>query len=122
MNFQRQVSRALDEEHRANLELLDRVERAFGRASRPGEPRDPGLASLAGRLGRQIRVDIDRHFAFEEREVFPRMHETGDGDMAALLAEEHVAICSVADELIPLPPEPAPAGPFRPATARGSRA
>lgn len=102
MTFERQVSRALDDEHRANLELLGRVEQAFGRALVPGAPRDPALARLAGTLGRQIRLDIDRHFAFEEREVFPRMEESGDGDMAALLTEEHEAICAVADDLIPL--------------------
>ena len=102
MSFQRQVSRALDDEHRANLELLARVEQGFARAPRAGAARDPGLATLAGALGRHLEQDIERHFAFEERELFPRMDAAGDGDMAALLMEEHAAIRAVAGELLPL--------------------
>jgi hemerythrin-like domain-containing protein len=102
MNDQCQVSRALDDEHRANLELLGRVEQAFSRASRAGQAGDAELAQLAGALERHITQDIGRHFDFEERELFPRMSDAGDGDMAALLVEEHDAIRAVARELSPL--------------------
>jgi hemerythrin-like domain-containing protein len=100
MGFQRQVSHALDEEHRANLELLGRVEQALARAPRGG--RDAELLRLVGAFGRHIEQDISRHFDFEESELFPRMAEAGDGDMAALLLEEHAAIRAVAAELLPL--------------------
>ena len=100
MGFQRQVSHALDEEHRANLELLGRVEQALARAPRGG--RDAELLRLVGTFGRHIEQDISRHFDFEESELFPRMAEAGDGDMAALLLEEHAAIRAVAAELLPL--------------------
>lgn len=102
MTFVRQVSRQLDAEHHANLELLGRVRHAFGGLGSTAPPRDPGLARLAGTLGRQIREDIDHHFAFEEREIFPRMDEAGAGDMVALLTDEHATIGAVAAELIPL--------------------
>lgn len=102
MGFQCQVSHALDEEHRTNLNLLGRVEQAFVRAPRSGAARDPDLAKLAGTFGRHLEEDIGRHFEFEERELFPRMADAGDGDMAALLIEEHDAIRAVAGELLPL--------------------
>jgi hemerythrin-like domain-containing protein len=102
MGFQRQVSHALDEEHRANLELLGRVEQALARAPRSGAGRDPELLRLVGSFGRHIEQDISRHFDFEESELFPRMAEAGDGDMAALMQEEHTAIRAVAAELLPL--------------------
>ena len=95
MSFIRQVSRALDDEHRANLELLGKVESACVR----GDLRDP---TLLGALVRQLEVDITRHFDFEEQALFPRLAEAGDGDMAALLAEEHAAIRMVAEEVMPL--------------------
>ncbi len=41
MSYSRQVSQALDEEHRANLELLGRAERAF---TRSGDPEQPAIA------------------------------------------------------------------------------
>ena len=78
MSYDRQVSRALDDEHRANIALFERVERALAKSSP-----DPGeVAQLAGALCRQIEQDVGRHFDFEERELFPRMTDAGDGDMA----------------------------------------
>lgn len=102
MNFQRQVSQALDTEHRANLDLLGRIEAAFARSTRAGSMKDGNLASLAGELVRQLEQDIGRHFDFEEGALFPRLADAGEGDIAALLAEEHEAIRAVAAEVLPL--------------------
>jgi hemerythrin-like domain-containing protein len=102
MSYQRQVSRALDEEHRTNLDLLGRIEQAFARFGRGGGAAVPDLAKLVEAFGRHLEADIGRHFDFEERELFPRMANAGDGDMAALLIEEHDAIRAVASELLPL--------------------
>ncbi len=99
MNTASQVSQALDAEHRANLELLGRVEHALARS-----PRSSGndFDKLAGAFARQIEQDIARHFDFEERELFTRMTEAGEGDIAELLREEHDAIREVATEILPL--------------------
>lgn len=96
MSFSRQVSQALDEEHRANLELLGRAERVFARND------DPEAQQLAGQLVRHLEHEIARHFGFEEDQLFPRMADAGDGDLAEMLTEEHDTIRSVADELLPL--------------------
>lgn len=96
MSFMRQTSNLLDDEHRANLALLERVEHALARAG------DPELPALASKLVRQLEHEIGPHFAFEEGELFPRMAEAGDGEVAALLAEEHENIRAVAEELLPL--------------------
>ena len=96
MNFLRQVCNALDDEHRASLELLGRAERACAQ----GEPAD--WAPLAAPLLRQLEHEIGRHFAFEEQQLFPRMAEAGDADLATLLAEEHHTIRAVAEDLLPL--------------------
>jgi hemerythrin-like domain-containing protein len=98
MNFLRQISRTLDEEHRHSLALLGRIGPALARAARP----DPALAGLIGEFARALDGEIGRHFKFEEDALFPRMLESGDGDLAGLLAEEHVAIREVAAELLPL--------------------
>jgi hemerythrin-like domain-containing protein len=102
MSFQRQVSRALDDEHRANLDVLGRVEQALARAPHSGAARNEGLQELARELTRHIEGEVARHFDFEERELFPLMSEAGDGDMAALLLEEHDAIRAVCAELLPV--------------------
>jgi hemerythrin-like domain-containing protein len=98
MNYSREVSRLLDEEHRANLDLLRRVEQAFA----PSRARDRGLGDLVGAFGRQFDQEVRRHFDFEERELFPRLTEGGAGDMVAILLEDHDAIRAVAGELLPL--------------------
>jgi iron-sulfur cluster repair protein YtfE (RIC family) len=92
----RQVSQALDDEHRANLELLGRAERVYAR------PDDPEARPLAGQLVRHLEHEIGRHFGFEEEQLFPRMADAGDGDLAEMLREEHDTIRAVADELLPL--------------------
>lgn len=98
MPFLRQVSRMLDEEHRANLELLGRIEQSLDGS----QQLDPALAGLLGQFERVLEHDIERHFVFEETELFPRMIDAGDGGMAALLSDEHQAIREVALELLPL--------------------
>lgn len=102
MNYQRQVSHALDDEHRTNLDLLGKVEQAFARAPRTGAGRDPDLARLAGSFARHLEQDVGRHFDFEENELFTRLTEAGEGDIAELLAEEHQAIREAAETLLPL--------------------
>ena len=76
MSFQRQVSRTLDDEHRANLDVLGRVEQAFACAPRKAAAASvPGLSELARALVRHAVDETGRHFDFEERELFPRMRE-----------------------------------------------
>ena len=82
MSFMRQVSQALDDEHRANLELLGRAERVFSRAD------DPEAQALAGQLVRHLEHEIGRHFGFEEDQLFPLMADAGDGDLAEMLGED----------------------------------
>lgn len=103
MNSARQTSHLLHEEHRANLDLLGRVEAALGRAPRgAAAAQNEELRKLLGALLRQIEQEVDRHFTFEESELFTRMADAGEGDIAGLLREEHDAIRDVADELLPL--------------------
>jgi len=102
MSFQRQVSHALDEEHRVNLDLLGKIEQAFARMPRAGASREPELARVAAGFARHLEHDIDRHFDFEEKELFPRLADAGEGDIAELFAEEHAAIREAARATLPL--------------------
>ncbi|HEX6017973.1 MAG TPA: hemerythrin domain-containing protein [Burkholderiaceae bacterium] len=102
MNGQRQVSRLLEDEHRANLDLLGRLEQRTPRWPRATEQADSELRTMLGHLVRNLQHDTGRHFDFEEAELFTRMADSGDGDMAVLLREEHEAIRELAAELLPL--------------------
>lgn len=96
--YSSQVSRMLDDEHRANIALLGQVEQMITRTPRW----DPVHAPLVRQLATLLENDLERHFAFEEEHLFPRMTEQGDGGMASLLQEEHEAIREVCAELLPL--------------------
>ncbi|MEO7937568.1 MAG: hemerythrin domain-containing protein [Burkholderiaceae bacterium] len=98
MSSSRQVGRALDEEHRSNLALLDKVEHAVARANHA----DTAFAGLMAQFARAMEHDIERHFRFEEESLFPLMRDAGDGEMADLLVEEHAVIREIASELLPL--------------------
>jgi len=102
MSYQRLVSQALDDEHRANLDLIGRVEQAFAHAPFRDGVLDPALVGMVRGLGQHLRHDIGRHFDFEERELFPLLEAAGEGDIAALLKEEHDAIRVVGTEVLPL--------------------
>lgn len=97
MDFERRIPHALDAEHRASLQLLERLERALTKGSSDAE-----LAALAPQLLHLMDDEVVRHFAFEEDALFPRLHDAGDGDIAAMLSEEHADIRSVCAELRPL--------------------
>lgn len=103
----REVSRLLDEEHQTTLDLLDVVERVVARAPTAGAPPDPELARVMQKLERHLVLDVPRHFAFEEEAVFPALVDAGEGDLCALLSEEHVGINAVIGELVPLAAAPA---------------
>jgi DUF438 domain-containing protein len=90
----RQVSRRLHEEHQATLALWSRVEAslAAGKAD----------AALMRAAAAQLADEVERHFAFEEEELFPRLAAAGEGDIALLLGEEHEAIRAAAARFMAL--------------------
>ena len=101
MDFQCQTSKRLYEEHVATLQLLARVERVVtGRAGAyPPAAGDGEWSAFVRTLLLAIEVEVARHFEFEERDLFPRLEQAGDGDLVALLNEEHASIRAVAEPL-----------------------
>ena len=96
MSFQRQVSRVLDDEHRANLEILGRVERALlGRPERRSRATPSFRSSPVRSAGSSNRISSGISTS-RSASSSRGMEEAGDGDMAMLLAEEHKAIRAVA--------------------------
>lgn len=100
METTRQVNRLLHDEHMHVQRLLDRL----GALVR----RDPGaaataldgeVAALFGELAGVLGHGLERHFRFEEQQLFPRLAASGEGEMAALLHEDHEILLPLAAEL-----------------------
>jgi hemerythrin-like domain-containing protein len=93
-----QVSRMLDDEHAANVALLCQLQLATSRCASFDAAHRPLMAQVA----RLLDQEVGRHFGFEEEQLFPRLHESGDGGLAELLQEEHESIRAVGRDLLPL--------------------
>ena len=94
MSFTHQIPRLLDEEHHAQLALMNKLEQALVGSN--------GITvALAAELVRLLDGEAERHFAFEEAEIFPRLEEFGAGDISRLLRSEHEDIRALGSELLP---------------------
>jgi len=103
MEFARQISRSLHEEHVAILDLLARFEQSLLRLREQAPASDdPVWRGLLAQLGTALRHEVTRHFGLEEDQLFPRLRERGEGDLAELLFEEHEAIRAVTGPLLGL--------------------
>ena len=103
MDFQRQITRKLHDEHVNIIALLDRFGQSLGRlrAQVPAAG-DPEWNVLLVQLGAALQYEVTRHFALEENQLFALLRERGEGDLADLLLEEHVAIREVTAPLVEL--------------------
>ena len=104
MEFQRQISRKLYEEHIAVIALLERFGQALAglRVQQPPGANDPLWSVLLAQLGSALQYEITRHFDLEEDQLFPRLHARGEGELAEMLFEEHEAIREVTHPLLEL--------------------
>jgi hemerythrin-like domain-containing protein len=103
MEFQRQISRKLHEEHEATLGLLERFESALTRLRNVPPPADDATwPYLLAQLDTALQYEVSRHFGLEEDQLFPRLHEHGEGELAELLFEEHESIRQVVGPLLEL--------------------
>jgi hemerythrin-like domain-containing protein len=103
MYFNLHTSQRLHEEHLATVALWGRLEQAI--ASRLS---DDEIHSLCKQCAAALSNEVSRHFDFEERELFPRLREAGESDIAELLGEEHETIRAVARDFQPLVAAAAP--------------
>jgi len=90
--FSRQVSRRLHEEHEASLALCARLESSLAAGRNDAVLVRAAAAAFAG--------EVERHFTFEDTELFPRLVAAGQGELVELLQEEHIAIRAAAARFI----------------------
>jgi len=102
MMFERQTPRRLHEEHETTLRLLSRFEQALLRARTAPSPADAGWGTLEREVNSALAMEVERHFAFEEQSLFPRLDAAGEAGISMILRGEHDMIREVAAELMDL--------------------
>jgi hemerythrin-like domain-containing protein len=101
MSFNNRVCQTLHEEHEAALALMQRLEQLIARHRRGGPPdvADAAVAKLLSDLSTGVEREFQRHFSFEEDELFPYLRANGEEALGAHLTDEHAVIRPIGTRL-----------------------
>jgi hemerythrin-like domain-containing protein len=103
MNFQNRVCQKLHEEHAAVFALMDRLVQTIARHRNDvPDAKDPMVAKLLNDLAAELPGEVERHFAFEEAELFSYLGEAGNQGIGAHLTYEHGIIRPIGTALVKL--------------------
>jgi hemerythrin-like domain-containing protein len=94
MNFTNRISQTLHDEHCATVALMERLEQLIAQYRRGAPPNaaDGMVVKLLNDLSVGVAAEVERHFAFEETQLFPYLAESGDEAIGANLTDEHGAM------------------------------
>jgi hemerythrin-like domain-containing protein len=100
MDFRNRIPRALHEEHRATLELLEALEDLSVKHRRAApDPQDRAVQRTLRQAIAVVDDDVRHHFAFEEAELFTRMAAMGDVAIGRHLTDEHQILLPLCEQL-----------------------
>jgi hemerythrin-like domain-containing protein len=89
--FTNRISQKLHEEHRATMAVMERLE-ALLTSQRRAPPNGNTHAALLRDVAASVESEVNRHFDFEERELFTLLDTAGDVAIGAHLTAEHTAM------------------------------
>lgn len=102
MHFARQINKRLFHEHELVRGLLARAQSTLASAHDTGALRVAAARATLAELSSALSGEVHRHFAFEERVLFPPLQEQGEHELVELMLDEHRAIRETARALVPL--------------------
>ena len=94
MDQRRNKLETMYEEHVATLDHLAVLAQAIGAPRTVRDATLPRYQALLGTLLADLEDNVEDHFRFEERHLFPLLREAGNPQLADALTLEHVAIRS----------------------------
>lgn len=116
MHFNNRISQTLHDEHRATVALMERLEQFLARYRRAApDASDAAASQLLRELSVGVADEVERHFAFEEDQLFPHLEAIGDAAIGSHLTDEHNAMRPLGTQLSSLAGKAAVQG-FDPAT------
>jgi hemerythrin-like domain-containing protein len=93
MSFTNRISQTLHDEHRATIALMERLEQLIARHRRSvPDMGDRDVAQLLSDLAIGVAAEVQRHFDFEEHQLFSYLNAIGDSAIGAHLTDEHAAM------------------------------
>jgi hemerythrin-like domain-containing protein len=101
--FNNRVCQKLYEEHQAVQALLQRLEQTIARhRDEAPDAKDPMFAKLMNDLATELPGEVDRHFDFEEAELFSFLADQGNVGIGNHLTYEHGIIRPIGAALVNL--------------------
>lgn len=94
MTFANRIGQVMHDEHDATIALMARLRQVIAQYPKGSSPDtdDLVLTRLLTDLSAAIESELNRHFLFEEKELFSYLTVYGDEAIATHLMDEHVAI------------------------------
>jgi hemerythrin-like domain-containing protein len=107
MAFANRISQIMHDEHDATIALTTRLAQVIAQFPKGSAPNadDPSIAKLLTDLTVGVEREFNRHFDFEEEELFSYLTVYGDEAVGRHLTEEHVVIRRVGKALVKLADE-----------------
>lgn len=104
MAFANRISQTLHDEHDATIALTTRLAQVIAQFPGRDAPNthDQLVVKLMSDLSIAVQHEFNRHFGFEEEELFSYLTANGEGKLGAHLAEEHVVIRRIGNQLVKL--------------------
>ena len=103
MNFQNRVCQKLYEEHATVVALMEALAQTIARhRNSVPDAKDPIVAKVLGDLTAELPGEVERHFAFEEAELFTYLKAAGNQAIGAHLTHEHAIIRPIGAALVKL--------------------
>jgi iron-sulfur cluster repair protein YtfE (RIC family) len=101
MNLNYRVTRSLHQEHETTLILIGKLATLLNRtkASETPSVSEPALFDVLSGLRIALDAELEAHFAFEEKELFPLLEAEGESELGDLLIEEHKEIFPVRQQM-----------------------
>lgn len=91
----------LHNDHVATIQALQSLEGFLVRQSskRPPDTAEAGVRKTLQGLIDTVANEVDRHFGFEEKHLFPLLAERGEAGIGDFLMQEHATILPLANEV-----------------------
>jgi hemerythrin-like domain-containing protein len=96
-----EIAALLHEEHMHTVEALQNLEEFLANqtARRVPDVRTAEVRGILNEVITTVAAEVDRHFGFEEKHLFPVLIAKGEAGIAAFLTEEHAVILPLAKGL-----------------------
>ncbi len=91
----------LHSDHMATIEMLQALEQFLVKAGRTA-PDVEKARNLLARVASTIASEVDRHFGFEENELFPLFEKKGEMGIVMMLTGEHREILPIGQRVAEL--------------------